>query len=108
LKPWAGLSTVALVVAQAIATAALIRLEGYNAAWIKPIFLCLLRPRMQWVVTFFYTIFGKQYKQDAIDALFADGVLNLITPPILAWFIEASFKDSYCFNNISLYDATSN
>jgi hypothetical protein len=63
---------------------------------------------MQWPVMFFYTILGKQYKRAATDALFADGVLNLITLPIFAWFIEASFKDSYCFNNIGLYSATSN
>lgn len=86
---WSGLSTVVLAVVQAIASAALIRAGGYRADWINLILLWLMRPRMLWAVMFLYSIFGKQYKRSGTDALFADGILNVLSIPIAAWFLEA-------------------
>lgn len=88
-SPWSGLSTVLLAVIQAIATAALIRAGGYKADWTNLILLWLMRPRMLWAVMFLYSIFGKQYKRSGTDSLFADGILNILSIPIAAWFIEA-------------------
>ncbi|KAE8440297.1 hypothetical protein EG329_009730 [Mollisiaceae sp. DMI_Dod_QoI] len=93
-SPWSGLSTVLLAVIQAIATAALIRAGGYKADWINLILLWLMRPRMLWAVMLFYSIFGKQYKRSGTDSLFADGILNILSIPIAAWFIEAYASDT--------------
>ncbi|KAF2008778.1 hypothetical protein BU24DRAFT_468569 [Aaosphaeria arxii CBS 175.79] len=100
--PWAGLSTVLLVVVQAIATAALIRAGGYPASWTSLILLWLMRPRMQWAILLFYSSFGASYKRAATDALFANGLLNLLSLPTAAWLLQALLKEPSCtgfFNN---------
>ena len=89
-RPWSGLSTALLLVVQALATAALIRAGGYNASFGNLALLWLLRPRMQWAVMFFYACFGKDYKRAATDAFFAEGLLSLLSLPILAWFLSAT------------------
>jgi len=43
---------------------------------------------MLWGVMFLYSLFGKQYKRSATDSLFADGILNILSIPIAAWFLE--------------------
>jgi hypothetical protein len=53
--PWSGLITVALVVFQAIVSAALIRAAGYLASWVNLVLLWLLRPRTQWFIMFLYS-----------------------------------------------------
>lgn len=97
--PWSGLSTVALVVVQAIASAALIRAGGYLAAWSDLILLWLLRPRMQWSVMFLYSALGRQYQRSAKDYLFADGVLTMLGIPIAAWLLEAAHSSYACSND---------
>lgn len=86
--PWSGLSTVALVIVQAIA----------SAAWANLILLWLLRPRMQWSVMFLYSILGNQYQRSAKDYLFADGILTLLGIPIAAWLLEATLSSYACAN----------
>jgi hypothetical protein len=100
-SPWGGLSTVLLAVVQAIASAALIRAGGYKADWTNLILLWLMRPRMLWAVMFLYSIFGKQYKRSGTDSLFADGILNILSIPIAAWFLEAYESNTAACDNFS-------
>jgi hypothetical protein len=97
--PWSGISTILLVVVQAIASAALIRSGGYHANWANLILLWLLRPRMLWSVMFMYSILGEQYQRSAKDYLFADGILTLLGIPIAAWILEAAESSYACAND---------
>ncbi|EHK96121.1 hypothetical protein M7I_8187 [Glarea lozoyensis 74030] len=67
--PWSGLTTVPLVVVQAVASAALIRAGGYLASWVDLILLWLLRPRTLWFIMFLYGALGNEYQRSATDYL---------------------------------------
>jgi hypothetical protein len=56
---------------------------------------------MLWGVMFLYSLFGKQYKRSATDSLFADGILNILSIPIAAWFLEPYEKNASMCGDIS-------
>ena len=92
--PWAGLFSVCLAVAQAAATAALIRAGGYRAAFQDLMLLWFVRPRMTWWSILLYVAAGEQYWAAGVDQFWADLVLSILGLPYLILRLEA--RDYVC------------
>jgi len=102
--PWAGLSTAALLVVQAVVSADLVRSGGYLASGRDLALFWFMAPRMQWFSMLFYAIAGDQYKRSAMDAILTDGIMNWITLSAAAYFASNILGNEDCNNFDRFFD----
>ncbi|KAI9752185.1 MAG: hypothetical protein M4579_005737 [Chaenotheca gracillima] len=77
--PWSGLLVFVGQVAFAAATAAIIRLDGFNASFTSLLLLWFTRPRFGWISMFWYLCVGSLFRDTATDSLLTECLMGILS-----------------------------